>query len=185
MRLVNKPETEANGIRKLEANTHVHRHAIIRQAIGAHSGHFIGDTKVHVVEESATETNADHALRGAASIAATEVDHIVAIATQTSEIRAITQIGEEVRRDEWDEVAAGVVVQHQAIMSDCVLLILSHWNAHAQIAGDMEISVAFLERDEGIELATPTTLKHVTLAGRDCPCENKSIEWLFLIQTAC
>ena len=184
MRFVNKPETEVNGLRNLEANTHVHCHTIIRKVIGAHSSH-CRRYQSPSCRGVGYGNQCRHALRRAASIAATEVDDIVAIATQTWKIRAIAQIGEEVRRDEWDEVAAGVVVQHQAIMSDCVLLILSHWNAHAQIAGDMEISVAFLERDEGIELATPTTLKHVTLAGRDCPCENKSIEWLFLIQTAC
>lgn len=30
MRFVNKPETEVNGLRNLEANTHVHCHTIIR-----------------------------------------------------------------------------------------------------------------------------------------------------------
>ena len=56
-------------------------------------------------------------------------------------------------------------------MSDGILLILGHWNTHAQIAGDMEISIAFLEGDEGIELATPTTLEDITLTGRDVECQ--------------
>lgn len=56
-------------------------------------------------------------------------------------------------------------------MSDGILLILGHWNTHAEIAGDMEISVAFLEGDEGIELATPTTLEDITLTGRDVECQ--------------
>lgn len=171
MRCVNKPETEADGLWKSEADAEVHRHTIVRQAIGAHSGHFIGDTEVHIVEETAAETNADHALRGAAGVATTEVDHIVAIATQTWEVRTVIQVGEEVCRDERDEIAAGVVVQHQAVMSDGILLILGHWNTHAQIAGDMEIPVAFLEGDEGIELATPTTLEDITLTGRDVECQ--------------
>ena len=65
-------------------------------------------------------------------------------------IVAIAQGRPDLGRDERDEPPAGVIVHHQTVVGHHVLLVAGVRDAHTQIPGDVEVTEALREGDEGV-----------------------------------
>ena len=122
--------------------------------------------------DAAAEADSDGTLGHAVHIVRSEVDHVIAIAAQ-GDVVAIVEVGPEVHRGEGDEPAAGVVIDHQAVVGHHVLLVVGDGDAQADIACEVQVSEAFGEGDERTELTATTPLEDLAVARRDVEGETR------------